>query len=1807
MEEEQTVEIQAMQAEWQKASDRTLEELHTSLQETQEALTASRAQLEEVQSSGEQRLRCLEKELHLVRAEHDHMTRASADLEAGHKRSLDKQQDRVSHLEELCRASTERELDLQQQVVRLQSECVTLKSASEKELHLLQSQLESMRVSQQELEEVREQLLARSRGREEEEQRIKRELESLRSCLEERHRGEVALLQLRLAEGGAWGSSAPQAESDSFLFEGHGEEGKVDMLAEINLKLEEHKEELDSLRLCLELRHTQELELLRSSLALSHREDLLQVKAELAETHLSQIQDLRSTHALELQRQRAQLYDSHAKEVSRLRLQCARDAARQVEQEVEERSRALAEELHARTAQIQSLEAQLAALLQEREEQLRQAREEQGELLRDARQKLKLEFAEQLHGELLKEREAVRKEVSQEKEADLGRVREELWGKEAELGRVREELQAKEAEFNRLREEIQTEAEGRISTLREELGQAAVEERNSLLQEVGALQQQLKEVQRRSEPCIKDSPDSERDPRIAAVRQKMEAQYQRELLTAKRLMSEEVKELNTVLQQQAEDRLQEAQRRFEKELQEQKAALCQQTNEHKEGLQSQGALLQLRAPSLEEDCKNLEEELMHKHEAELDSLRAELLEKHKAELDCLEAELRELSHAQLEAQEAELRAECKLEQDKMEARMLSNMDALEAALLVEVEGARAERDGALQALVEQERSQAARVDRLKTRHQAQLGLLCIELRRELDLVLMEAPSISNTHAQPPGIELQLTPGTSGRESQPEREVEEPDFVETGGQARELRDLFFKLKTDLRSVAAERKGLQEEHRQLQEVLKEVARRTLATEEEIQRRLCAHAEPVVSPGEEAREVPGAADQSDDSQAQRLLSYSLDPGAQGVVLESFTRLCSAISRLLEWVQEREELQRQAEEDQSRLTSRLRLMEAESEEQESCRREEEEQRKAQTEDLSLQIRALEKQLRHHRQFIEVQTVEREQEREDFQLEIRNLEAELRRSSKPRPPGGEDQVENLRAALRQKTEDYTELLQIKEKYKGDIAEQNEQIHKMAVRICKLEQDLLSKAELKRVQASEMMCPSCLLMYAAQCNPDEPPGEGDWPPRGEAGPSLIKQQADLQMELLTASMEPAEAEAVRSGPSADLEEALLWKSSNQNWECDRNVRKLPERPGETDMSPMLLDLLEQLEERKQEIQRLRDEILCLEREAEASKDKATEEAETTQREVEELRSQVEHLLSDRERLLKDREVQEERLYEVIHKLQEELEQMSPARHEVSPSLEGNPAPHSFLPLPLPLNHTPRGLRDSLCLELNFQTPHSEPQGVPDPAPSRGRRWGAGGGIQGGEERDLFQLMTEVTLDDGQLPGHAHSPGLRGAGEGREEAHQGLGRMGGQKFGNEPLEGVIQETSLRVMKTLLLQNQETNAQILSLEMENAELRIGKGQLQQEVEGLRQEVGSLRWEVTSKRSHVPCVNSVSGMTLDLREVLIFADETLAKTAVTLKENEERLALVKAELEALRVEHGALKAEHEALKVDHEALKAELDQIRAQFDALTAENDALKEVHEALLAGHASLKWKCVAAEERLRTSTLQPEEMTAERQTHLEITHLPSTSSPAQDTWHPPDSCSTTPTSTWRELSTPDSPPSEQVQRLDERYFTGQEESDSDGGTSGVSLDQESPFQEVITSAPGLSDSFLQYLHHRNMDVEDQSDSTTERMGEGAEVLSPELQVWLEKVHGEGQRVLYLSEHPATMATPRPLQAPPLGWQEERQALQQTVLSLRDLLCRMAAKRTQGLYSHCLPLSPSAAIPSIMITAIHLFIGHFLHIK
>ncbi|KAM9707457.1 pericentrin isoform 3-T3 [Menidia menidia] len=161
--------------------------------------------------------------------------------------------------------------------------------------------------------------------------------------------------------------------------------------------------------------------------------------------------------------------------------------------------------------------------------------------------------------------------------------------------------------------------------------------------------------------------------------------------------------------------------------------------------------------------------------------------------------------------------------------------------------------------------------------------------------------------------------------------------------------------------------------------------------------------------------------------------------------------------------------------------------------------------------------------------------------------------------------------------------------------------------------------------------------------------------------------------------------------------------------------------------------------------------------------------------------------------------------------------------------------------------------------------------------------------------------------------------------------------------------------------------------------------------------------------------------------------------------------------------------------------------------------------------------------------------------------------------------------------------------------------------SDGYGSNVSSELGARLRLELEHTERLDAQFIEYLRCRGMNPTVNTDSAAGSMSYSDDLLSPELQGLLKKVYQESCRILTLSQHRAAPSTqphasnPRslsisqtqhrsedvctsldhmeksPLANPPMSWQQEKRALQETVIALRELLCRMAQRHTEPDYT------------------------------
>ncbi|XP_054469221.1 pericentrin isoform X2 [Anoplopoma fimbria] len=155
--------------------------------------------------------------------------------------------------------------------------------------------------------------------------------------------------------------------------------------------------------------------------------------------------------------------------------------------------------------------------------------------------------------------------------------------------------------------------------------------------------------------------------------------------------------------------------------------------------------------------------------------------------------------------------------------------------------------------------------------------------------------------------------------------------------------------------------------------------------------------------------------------------------------------------------------------------------------------------------------------------------------------------------------------------------------------------------------------------------------------------------------------------------------------------------------------------------------------------------------------------------------------------------------------------------------------------------------------------------------------------------------------------------------------------------------------------------------------------------------------------------------------------------------------------------------------------------------------------------------------------------------------------------------------------------------------------------SDGYGSNVSSELGARLRVELEQTERLDAQFLEYLHCRGMNPTVNTDSAAGSMSYSDDLLSPELQGLLKKVYQESCRILTLSQRRAASSTQHHVSdlrafslsqrghhsedgaiildqqdnsssIPPMSWQQEKRALQETVVALRELLCRMAQRHT-----------------------------------
>ncbi|XP_072572459.1 pericentrin isoform X5 [Paramormyrops kingsleyae] len=884
--------------------------------------------------------------------------------------------------------------------------------------------------------------------------------------------------------------------------------------------------------------------------------------------------------------------------------------------------------------------------------------------------------------------------------------------------------------------------------------------------------------------------------------------------------------------------------------------------------------------------------------------------------------------------------------------------------------------------------------------------------------------------------------------------------------------------------------------------------------------------------------------------------------------------LDETLRLAQEKLDVQRQAEKDHGGLVSQLRRLETELEEQTNCNMELEQQQQAQNEDLLQQIQALEKQLKHHRHFIDCQAMEREHEREEFQQEIRKLEAHLKQQN--RGCAGDDyagrkvedlsqQVESLQASMKEKLDDYSTLLLVKQKYQCEVAEQSEEIDRMAGCMQELEQELdrARRAQLELLQDKDALqqqqYSQCMQISALQSTVDEARHRlPDATPDPELQAELEAVQQDLlsketQVQMLSGQLEVLQRELTVKDEEVSQLNLQLDQFTKQSSACTvqlqcevtaLQVSSLHrEDRGDNKATSSLQLPLDLLVEKNQDTDHLNQQIHQLQQEVGMSQDSKMEV------QLEELRSLIDHLRNEQQHLRRQHEEEEEeQLHGVIHKLREELTQLGPSCLEVGELQE------KYRTLAVGCHTSSHDLQSQLNLM------HSE--------------------------KEALQLLL-------RSQGETFRSQLESLGHSLKEEQQLAGKKDEVAFLKESLsqpQVQVEQLSASLQELEEHQGQEKLSVVEKEELtaECQELKQREGWLQEEVEHLKQEVVLAGAQIQELNSQLEA--GEVGYAEAHRDVLTYAETTLAKAEGVLRDKG-------AELEALRVELAAVK----------EALSSSTDRVEKLLEEGQMKDTALTELHivnEQLKAELRGLrgKWQLqelhgqydlqampsysqeAAAGGSLPllstgVSVRSPEHLRCQDRSMSHGSRLSDCSSLelcSKEPSLPPESlqmdtellgsCSPGPLSDSNTVSMMETLHLEQVEGLLHLDLTppstpgGLVDFTSDGYGSNMRSELGARLQMELEATERLDANFLEYLRQRGLTVADSVVASIK-------LLSPEVQGLLKKLNQEACLVLALSQRPCADAV-----LP--GWQGEKRALQETVLSLRELLCRIAENGPKG---------------------------------
>lgn len=284
---------------------------------------------------------------------------------------------------------------------------------------------------------------------------------------------------------------------------------------------------------------------------------------------------------------------------------------------------------------------------------------------------------------------------------------------------------------------------------------------------------------------------------------------------------------------------------------------------------------------------------------------------------------------------------------------------------------------------------------------------------------------------------------------------------------------------------------------------------------------------------------------------------------------------------------------------------------------------------------------------------------------------------------------------------------------------------------------------------------------------------------------------------------------------------------------------------------------------------------------------------------------MERLCGDHERLRQAKEEEVEQLHEVIHKLQEELSQLDPNRHEVSDHNTDSPEPTEFPWSPRPQH----GAEESLCHELNSQTLQN----------CRTKLSELQKDLEcSAEEKEALQRLLLTQEEQYGLQVEALG---RSLGEERgklvlleQEAGELKLQLGEKEAEVENLQGRVQK----------LEDGERKLKDLELEVKKAEERRKEAQL--EMTRLSEE----------SEKHTEVREKTEGRLAELQQKAEDGENAAAQMRLQLAELDEKLQQQKADIAILETGKKELYAEKQALQKRERRLQEEIEKLKQEVSA-------------------------------------------------------------------------------------------------------------------------------------------------------------------------------------------------------------------------------------------------------------------------------